>query len=307
MEKSLPPSAFVRTPTGIEEDLHGCRAAPSQPPVAAGVPIRSIWRTGEELYLTAGADLFHFDGRAWSRVPIDCGCEWLTGVYGTGPSDVHVSAYYGWSFHFDGTTWSKDTLGNMYGVWNSDADCVVMVGPAPVQVQHFQSEEWTHDRLPPIANGHALLGIWGSDDQNILAVGDGGLILRHSVAIRGWGEEAFDWLPEASPTQATLLGVWGSGPKDTFGVGTGGTILHNDGSFAWTSMPSGTSADLFAVSGTASDDVFAVGAAGTVLHFDGKTWSTLASNSSADLKAATPEARGRVIVAGVDSLLECSP
>jgi hypothetical protein len=121
---------------------------------------------------------------------------------------------------------------------------------------------WKRDLLPEGIGSRDFYGVWGSDDKNILAVGDSGLILRHLVAVPGWGEAPQDWVVEEAPTTVGLRAVWGSGPKDTFAVGKNGTILHYDGT-SWAPMESGTRADLLAVSGTASHDVFAVGASGT--------------------------------------------
>jgi hypothetical protein len=300
------PTVSPEQPTGtVQNALHGCRAFSAQPPTALYVDISSIWSDGSNIYVTAGPNLFRFDGKVWSRVPIDCSCGTLTGVFGSGPNDIHVSAASGGtSFHFDGTSWTADPLSDMSAVWSSDPTCVVMVGPAPAQVEHFEGVSWTRDPLPEIAAGRDFFAVWGSGDKNILAVGAGGTILRHAVRARGWGEPVGDWAPEASGTDVALSAVWGTGATDTFAAGGAGTILHYDGS-SWRPMESGTSSDLFGLSGSASDDVFAVGSGGTVLHFDGTNWTALPNLSTADLKGVVSVARGSAIAGGAGGLLEC--
>jgi hypothetical protein len=287
---------------------HGCRASASQPPVPFGGGASSIWRTAEDVYLTIGTGLYHSDGKTWSQIPLDCGCGALTGVYGTGPSDIHVSAFYGGtSFHFDGSSWQKDPVTDMNAVWDSDPDCVVMVGGEPAQISHFQNGQWVRDPIPSGVGGRNLSGVWGSDDKNILAVGEAGLILRHSVSMRGWGEEpAGNWALEGSGVEVRLRAVWGSGPTDVFIVGDQGTILHYDGEL-WTRMTSGTTADLSGVNGTARDDVFAVGAKGTILHFDGVAWTALQSGTTNDVYAVSPSSKGRATVVSSGALLDCTP
>lgn len=104
--------------------------------------------------------------------------------------------------------------------------------------------------------------IWGSSSTNVVAVGDGGVIMHY---------DGMRWEGKASGTSEELYGVWGSSSKDVFAVGDRGTILHYDGS-SWNTMMGNTDNSLLGVWGTSRTDVFAVGR-GVILHYDGTNWS----------------------------------
>ena len=109
-----------------------------------------------------------------------------------------------------------------------------------------------------------LYDIWGSSRENIIAVGEGGAILRYN---------GFFWSHAASGTTLQLSGIWGSAADNVYAVGDKATILHYDG-LRWSQVThplSGTDYSFYDVWGSSADDVFVVGF-GTVLHYDGTAW-----------------------------------
>ena len=119
-----------------------------------------------------------------------------------------------------------------------------------------------------------LYDIWGSSRENIIAVGEGGTILRYN---------GFSWSPDASGTTLQLSGIWGSAADNVYAVGDRATILHYDG-LCWSQVAhplSGTVNPLYDVWGSSADDVFVVGL-GTVLHYDGTAWAKMNINATAE-------------------------
>lgn len=116
-----------------------------------------------------------------------------------------------------------------------------------------------------------LYDIWGSSRENIIAVGEGGAILRYN---------GISWSPDASGTTLCLSGVWGSAADDIYAVGDKATILHYDG-VGWSQVAhplSGTLNPLYDVWGSSAGDVFVVGF-GAVLHYNGTDWVTMDVNA----------------------------
>jgi len=159
---------------------------------------------------------------------------------------------------------------------------------------------------------HNLTGVWGSDSDDVYAVGYGGTILHYNgtswssqtsgttnnlygvwvydsdnvYAVGASGTVLYyngtSWSSLTSGTTNTLYSVWGSGASDVFAVGASGTILNYDGS-TWSSQTSNTANTLYSVEGSGASDVFAVGASGTILHYNGTSWSSQTSNTTKNL------------------------
>jgi hypothetical protein len=177
-----------------------------------------------------------------------------------------------------GFSWEKAYLGIpgervRYGVWGSEENdvfvlghhgSVVKGGEDDTMVLHFDGESWKEQdtRIRTYFRGiHGLL------QDNVVAVGDGGAIVKFN---------GFDWNDMSSGTTEDLTGVWGvpSGPDagDYFAVGKGGTVLHYNES--WSPMASGVLKDLTGVWGFVDGTVpqiFAVGALGTILRYSSGT------------------------------------
>ena len=172
------------------------------------------------------------------------------------------------------TGWGIECRSETYGITNT---CTVPALTQPVLVNARITDAscsesgwcWTY---PP--RGRPLNRIWGSDANNVWAVGDGGAVLR-------WDGSA--WSPQSSGTAKNLYGVWGSSANNVWAVGAGGTVIWWDGT-AWTARPSGTTSDLYGVWGSDASHVWAVGAGGTVLSWDGTAWTGQTIGTSARLE-----------------------
>ena len=91
-------------------------------------------------------------------------------------------------------------------------------------------------------------------------------------------------------------------------VGDKGTVLRStDGGYTWAAQTSGTTANLLAVSQSSSqttgsatnNQLVAVGSSGTVIRStDGATWTTAASNTTANLYALLYGYLGKIVAAG---------
>jgi hypothetical protein len=80
----------------------------------------------------------------------------------------------------------------------------------------------------------------------------------------------------------SLLGVWGSSASDVWAVGQSGQIRHWQGA-RWTTVESETAAELQSVHGTGPRDVWAVGEWGTIVHWDGGSWTPIRSGTTTQL------------------------
>ena len=109
----------------------------------------------------------------------------------------------------------------------------------------------------PLPQGNALGDIWGSDANNVWAVGDRGAIVK-------WNGTA--WAAQASGSASPLLGIWGSDTNNVWAVGAGGTILKWNGT-AWAAQASGSSSLHYGIWGIDTNNVWAVGYGGTILNF----------------------------------------
>jgi hypothetical protein len=108
--------------------------------------------------------------------------------------------------------------------------------------------------------GKVLYGVWGTDAQNLWAVGGDPAEDTRSGVLWKWNGSEWvnvslqDILPDGVPT---LKSVWGRGPNDVYVVGRRGIILNYDGA-RWSVVPSGSNRPLAATHGDSSR-LFAAG------------------------------------------------
>jgi hypothetical protein len=111
---------------------------------------------------------------------------------------------------------------------------------------------------------NTLMGIWGSSETDVFAVGDNGTILHY---------DGKTWNHMISGTNDDLRDVWGTSPSDVYAIGyEEGTILHYDG-IEWNPMNSGTKTNLYNIWGSSSTDIYvSMVEKGIILHYDGDKW-----------------------------------
>lgn len=106
----------------------------------------------------------------------------------------------------------------------------------------------------------ALDSVWGSDAANVYAVGDNGTIVRCAS-----GRDTCTKL--TTNTTASLHKVWGSDAANVYAVGDNGTVVRcSAGSLNCATVNSGTTEALYSVWGSDAANVFVVGNGGTILR-----------------------------------------
>ena len=149
-------------------------------------------------------------------------------------------------------------------------------------------------RIPgaaPLSQNTTLRGMARSDSNDLVAVGDGGVLLQLDARNVSWEQRA---LPAAvSAAQTDLLAVWLSS-TDSWVVGAASTVLRCPtlgGECVAAAVPAGVTGTLRGVSGVEEStayvqklDLWVVGDAGLVLHSDGRTWVEQSSGTEAGLR-----------------------
>lgn len=218
--------------------------------------------------LGTSADVFHWDGSAWSPVPTGTSAL-LHAIWGSAANDLWAVGGSGGGVirHWDGAAWStahEGTVWDLYldvgGTGASDVWVVGLLGA----ILHWDGAGWSS---VPSPTASSLQAVWVRAIDDAWAVGDGGTIARWDGAT---------WTSVSSPTTQRLWDVWGSSANDAWAVGEG-AILHWDGE-AWSIPWNVESCPLFAVWGFSPNDVWAVGRdsyawATRILHWDGTAWS----------------------------------
>lgn len=207
--------------------------------------------------------------------------------------------------------------------------------PVSLTVRAASTPPWQREPSPPAPD---LLGVWGSGDEDVFAVGRSGTILHYdgetwvqmssstSAELRGvWGNDSeFVVVPgyDASVSEGLVVGyngeywatlrsdrawlpqgVWGSGRGSVYAVGyddvdKAGLILHAKEGGYPTQMAAGTTVTLYAIWGRGDSDIFAVGDGGTILHYNGTAWSVMDSGTTQCLRGVWGAATGEVYAVG---------
>jgi hypothetical protein len=281
-------------------------AAEGRPPVAArprdapwtsttmrtgaGKPITGLWGTGPSDVWAAGGDgALRWNGKAWSPVPVGKGGG-LSVIRGNAPNDAWALGppEVGGIWRWNGTAWRA------IPTEAKDLRGLWVRPRGDVWAVGKQGKvvRWNGERWKrsDLARFVDLTALWASPSGELWAVGQDGITARTPGG-------AWAITPESGGSAASLLGVWGSAPGDVWAVGQAGTTLHWDGS-SWLVVPTGTDLPLNAVWGSARDEVFAVGGRGAVLRWNGQAWRPIRSGTQQPLQAVWGDGKGTVWVAG---------
>jgi hypothetical protein len=205
------------------------------------------------------------DGTTWARSEYAVGA-----IAGSGPSDLWTAAR-----SYNAPSKPHLTLHWNGTIWEELADTVLAPRFSDRPGSHFRwsgydaniphrdslAAPWVPSVQGPLFE---LRGIWGTDPDNLWAVGERGTILRRS---RG------SWSPVSSPSSGALMAIWGAAADQLWAVGSDG-ILASDG-MRWVTLSTGVR-DLLAISGSGPRDVWAAGK-NRLLHFDGLGWTTVST------------------------------
>ena len=206
------------------------------------------------------------------------------------------------ALHSDWYPVDSHTINNLNGVWGYKANVTspvifYAVGDVGTIVRYNSATDSCE-----ASDSHTekdLLGIWGSSESDIFAVGEGGIIIKYSSG-SGWSIKR-----DYNAANPDLNEVWGSSINAVYAVGNGGTILHSTDQFTnYSTQSSGTTANLYGIWGSAANDIYAVGANGTILHSTGGgSWSPLSSGTLVDLNGVWGSTALDVYVVGDNGTL----
>ena len=266
----------------------------------ASGPWSAFFTTGDGTrYAANGNKLMRFVGDDWVEFAVlgmdleigdfhvvDPAQVWVLGA-GAGGFDNYVLFY-------NGSDWSmmnQSSLDGFNAIWCDANGDNVFVAADRGQIW------WHHGGLLEMAVDLGISGAFndlaGTGMEDLLAVGDSGLIMRRGPG--GWSEES-------SGTTNTLRSINGS-----LAAGDGGTILQYGGS-AWKAVGPDFNARYNGVWYGGAADIWAVGEDASVMHYDGTDWTRLLTDlPGIDFLAVTGAGDGKVWIGGSEGYLLRSP
>jgi hypothetical protein len=204
--------------------------------------------------------LLHFDGDK-VRVLLDNVSRRISSIWGSGKNDIWAGGGLNDSvvlLHYDGSKWTHQAWGDKWpieisSIWGTSSRNVYLITggrggpghPTYGQVWHYDGSAWK----PEATLGWIGYKIWGTDADNIFAVGNSSPTVLH---YNGQKWETLD-----CGTSAHLYAVGGTGRGAVFAGGENGVVLKFDGK-TWTRMESVVKGYLQAFASPDADHVFAV-------------------------------------------------
>jgi len=288
-----------------------------------------IWAPGD------GFNLNHYNGTAWSSVPLGVqGPSFVpSGLSGfsAAANDVWVTTIYGGLIRGTGTTfdWVEQSAvsADRKAIWAAAPDDVWVVGEG--NARHFDGTAWSDRTIPAHGTFNAIFGLAAN---NIYAAGDGGTIFQYNGTT--WTK-----IPNIPTTTWSMYAIWASSPSDVYVMGYLGNLSYYNGT-TWTSMWSGATTNhvyglhgfgtndlwgvtenggvihktaagwtkqtlsqyhLYAIWGAAANDIWAAGFNGFVYHYNGTSWSevvTPAKMDYADIRAIRGRSASDIYMTG---------
>ncbi len=238
--------------------------------------MNDIWGSGPNDVYAAGRDvdhptILHWDGDDWTIAwekaeTVDN--EHVTAVFGTSDTNVWAVTNQGDILHKT-TGGFVDTGENdaILRIWGAADDDLWGVG---LGIYHSTGGSW--NLINDVPQDTILRGVWGSDEDNVFAVGFDGTILHY---------DGHAWTRMRSPTARDLFAVWGNDRGDVYAAGEFGTLLHFTGA-GWSELePTGVDT-LEAVWGSDPWNVYVGGGtlgAYQLVRFDGEGFTVVASGN----------------------------
>ena len=266
------------TQLGGEAVLQRSEGAWAPVATSAEDDLRAVWGTDDGIVWAVGdrGGILRSDGGGWSRQPSPTRKD-LLAVDGLGPGQTWAVGRSGAAVGWDGLKWTQEKTGTTkdlrgvvvtsqaawaagwYTVLRRDAAGWSKVEGAPAKdlyaiavaagelwavgahgaALRFDGSGWTEETTPADVT---LRGLWGSSDGVLVAVGDGGTVLRRGAG--GWAVMA------GVPTKRPLRAVHGrfvAGQLELWVVGADGLVLRHDGTEWFDESPAGTTTDLAGV------------------------------------------------------------
>ncbi|KPA13717.1 hypothetical protein MHK_006076, partial [Candidatus Magnetomorum sp. HK-1] len=198
-------------------------------------------------------------------------------IWGTSTNDLFNVGWSGTILHYNENSWEDESIGGseiISDVWGSDSTNVYAVGGFTGYLLKYNGTTWTNQNWN--TSGNNLRGIFGFDENNIVIVGDWGIVR----IFNGSTWQSYD------VGNTYLSGVWGSSPDNIYACGSiyGVSYIHRFDGTSWSQVYSNSSVNgLYAIWGTSENNVYVVGNDGYIIHYDGSDWSVIESGSGISL------------------------
>lgn len=271
---------------------------------ATAAVLRDVWSSSDSW--VAGSDGARHVVSVGGMLQLDmpAGLPGLYGVYGTAASDIWFVGEGGLIEKLSGAapaTVSSPTKLQLRSVWSQSLnDPLWAAGRGGVLLRGDRTAPtsvswsvWNNQQTP------TLRAIWGRVATDLVAVGDGGALLRSTDGVR--------WTAAALPSAGGLNALGGVG-FDVWAVGDAGAILHSKDSFSTSESQAvlGLSDSLRGVCAFSAKNAVVVGANNAIGRWDGVTWKRVSWISSGGVKVLSAVAcasSGEAWIVGVGGLL----
>lgn len=237
----------------------------------------AIWGSAaDDLWVVgAAADAAHWDGHAWTLLPLPPEAGTLLGIWGSARDDVWASGcgrqypsapagcFSPVMVHWDGVAWAGAPVGfanrNIRGRGHDD---VWSAGESEGSALHWNGVKWSSSSAPAaLTQLFDVAGsgdVWGFVDQTVMS----------------WNGAR--WMSATSPIDLSITSLWGGASNDIWASDQSGALEHWNGT-AWANIfPRRVAVeDMHAVAGSGPRDVWAIEGFCNLLHFDGANWMTM--------------------------------
>jgi hypothetical protein len=258
----------------------------------SGVQLLGVWASSaSDVWAAAPGTILHYDGTNWTSAYVSNG-DPMSGVWGTGPTNVYVVGQKGTIANYNGTAWTTSVVNatGFNGIFGTSASNIFAVGNGGL-VEQFNGTSWSVATHTGTGN---LTSVWGTGSPaTFYAVASDGTAYR-SVNGGPWSTISF------SPANAAALnGVYGTSTSDLWATGNSGAAYINTGAgFTTPSPANGLATNFYDVWNTSASDVYLVGAGGTVQYFNGTVWFAMSTPVATALRSIYGTAAQNVYVAG---------
>jgi hypothetical protein len=263
----------------------------------SGLPINGVWASSAtDVWATTIGTVLHYDGSDWTNAYV-APDDSMTGIWGSGPSNIFTVGQNGDIARFDGSSWTTADVDppsgatGYHAVFGIAADNVYAVGNGGL-VEHFNGSTWSFVTRTGTGN---LRGVWGgvtthdfyavADDRTAYTQPEGG----------SWKSMGF------SPSNTKgLHAVFATAATNVWAGGDSGVVYRLSSGTTYT-LPAATTGTLTNFHGTwntSATDSYLVGDAGTVLHFDGTNWLQFEVPVTSAFRSIFGTAAQNVYVAG---------
>jgi len=199
---------------------------------APGTSLSHIHGTsGGQMFAVQGSKVFHFNGAAWQPLTSSITNAYLTGIWGTSPSDFYAVGNGGTIVRRKGTTWSETKTGNneQFGTIGGHANALFATALVGSKGQLLQWDGKAFKQYPHCTISN--LGYKATDPEQVRIVGmAGGWVL-----FSAFGSKVYVLNPNSCTSILSLQqgGAWGSSPSNIFANQSG--LQHFDGQ-KWTKV-----------------------------------------------------------------------